>query len=466
MSDLRPLSVSDLNRSARRLLEGGIGHVSVAGEISNYSRPRSGHWYFTLKDDQAQVRCAMFANRNRLAQLQPGNGMAVLLRGKVSLYEDRGEFQIIVEHMEAAGEGALRAAFEALRAKLSAEGLFNAERKRALPPRPRHLVIVTSPTGAALRDVLSVARRRFPLMRITLAPVAVQGIHAAPEITAALGRAALLAPDVLLITRGGGSLEDLFAFNTEQVARALAACPVPTVAAIGHETDVTISDWIADLRAPTPSAAAEMITPDAGQLQAALAGARRQLQQTVDRNLSLHRHSLVALRSRLLSPTERLQRLMQRADLLEQRLKASLEHSLERRLARLVAQARQLTLLHPKHLIASRGERLNGLRKRSRLRLNNSLHQAAMRLGNLARTLDAVSPLSGLERGLAVVTDATGAAIASANAIKAGDAIQVNFHDGGVSARVGARHPLPERLQGAASASRGRDEATTTETPG
>ena len=313
MAEPTVLTVSDLNQSARRLLEERFNLVWIRGEISNFARPRSGHWYFTLKDDTAQVRCAMFVNRNRLCRMQPSDGGEVLLRGRVSLYENR-----------------LRAAYEALKARLAAEGLFADERKRPLPAYPRHLAVVSSPSGAALRDVLSVIRRRFPLLKVTLLPVSVQGADAEPQILDALNRVPALAPDLVLLTRGGGSLEDLFTFNSEAVARAIARCPVPTVSAVGHETDFTIADFAADLRAPTPSAAAEMITPDAAALNRDFERGRQRLTAATANRLELLRHRHAALRSRLVNPRDRLQQLMQRADDLETRLRLGLRNSLER----------------------------------------------------------------------------------------------------------------------------------------
>ncbi|MGH8192664.1 MAG: exodeoxyribonuclease VII large subunit, partial [Rhodanobacteraceae bacterium] len=266
------LSPSALNRLVRELIEGALPMVWIEGEICNFVRAGSGHCYFSLKDASAEVRCAMFARSSARLRFRPGNGTRVLARAKVSLYEPRGSFQLIVEEMEDAGEGALRRAFELLKAKLAAEGLFDAERKRALPGFPRRLGVVTSATGAAVRDVLSVARRRFGLTEIEVLPVLVQGAEAPAQIAAMLRAAARSKRyDVLLVTRGGGSLEDLAAFNDEGVARAIAASPVPVVSAVGHEIDFSISDFVADLRAPTPSSAAELILPDGDALARTLA---------------------------------------------------------------------------------------------------------------------------------------------------------------------------------------------------
>ena len=264
------LSVGDLNRAARQLLEGQFAMVFVEGEISNFARPSSGHWYFTLKDSSAQLRCAMFRNRNQSIRFAPANGQQVIVRGKISLYEGRGEYQMIAEFLEEAGDGALRRAFDKLKSQLEAEGLFAEYTKKVIPAMPRHIAIITSPTGAAIRDVLQVLKRRFPAINVSVLPVAVQGDEAPAQIVRALSQANQYVEDpfdLILLTRGGGSLEDLWAFNTEPVARAIFASQLPVVCAVGHETDVSIADFVADLRAPTPSAAAELISPDGAEWQ-------------------------------------------------------------------------------------------------------------------------------------------------------------------------------------------------------
>ncbi len=256
-------TVSRLNKEVRLLLESGLPVLWLEGELSNFAAPASGHWYFSLKDAQAQVRCAMWKQRNSLLRFRPKEGMHVLARARVGLYEPRGEYQLIVEHLEEAGEGALKREFEKLKARLAAEGLFAAERKRPLPPVPRRIGVVTSPTGAAIHDILRVLRARFPAASVLLYPTAVQGAAAVPEIVRAIESASRRGEcDVLIVARGGGSLEDLWCFNDERVARAIAGCRVPTISGVGHEVDVTIADFVADLRAPTPSAAALAAVPD------------------------------------------------------------------------------------------------------------------------------------------------------------------------------------------------------------
>src|SRR5580692_1784718 len=280
-------SVSRLNREVRVLLERGFGTLWVEAEISNFSRPSSGHWYFSLKDANAQVRCAMFRQRNMLCAFAARDGQKVLVRARIGLYEPRGEFQLIVEHMEDAGLGALKRQFEELAAKLKSEGLFAAERKRPLPALPRRVGVITSPSGAAVRDILHVLARRFPAVAVMIYPVAVQGAQAPAEIIAALA-----------LARRGGSLEDLWAFNDERLARAIVASSIPVVSGVGHEIDFTIADFAADMRAPTPSAAAEMAVPDALEWLEALAQTHARLQRVMQQRLEQHRKQLRWLESR------------------------------------------------------------------------------------------------------------------------------------------------------------------------
>src|SRR5580692_12739975 len=284
-------SVSRLNREVRTLLERGFGMIWLEGEISNFSRPSSGHWYFSLKDAGAQVRCAMFRQRNMSCTFTARDGQKVLVRARIGLYEPRGEFQLLVEHMEDAGLGALRRRFDELAAKLAAEGLFAPERKRPLPGLPKRIGVITSPSGAAIHDILHVLARRFAAIPVLLYPVAVQGAAAAAEIVAALNLAGRRAEcDVLILARGGGSLEDLWAFNDEALARAIAASPIPVVSGIGHETDFTIADFAADVRAPTPSAAAELVVRSRDEFERHIAVHQRHLVQQMRYLLSQRRH--------------------------------------------------------------------------------------------------------------------------------------------------------------------------------
>src|SRR5690242_1623151 len=307
-------TVSRLNGEARMLLEAGLPALWVEGEISNFAAPSSGHWYFTLKDREAQIRCAMFRARNAQVGFRPRDGQQLLLRGRVSLYEPRGDYQLLVEAMEDAGEGALRREFERLKAKLAAEGLFDVALKRPLPKMPRRIAIVTSPTGAAIRDVLHILARRFPPAQVLIFPTAVQGAAAVENIVAAIDAVCRDGGcDVLIVARGGGSIEDLWCFNDERVARAIRRTAIPVITGIGHEIDFTIADFAADVRAPTPSGAAELVVPDRGALLTGVRGFVARLQQAVQRQLrhAVERHAQLSARLQRAHPGNRLQQQVQ-----------------------------------------------------------------------------------------------------------------------------------------------------------
>jgi exodeoxyribonuclease VII large subunit len=434
------LSVSELARQARLLIEERFNPVWVEGELSNFRRPGSGHWYFTLKDSDAQIRCAMFGGRNRAVRFVPEDGTQVLVRGRVSLYEPRGDFQIIVEHMEQAGEGALRAAFDALKEKLANEGLFAEARKAPLPDQPGHLVIISSAAGAALQDVLHVIGRRFPAMVVTLLPVSVQGPEAERQILAALAKAPTLDPDVLLLTRGGGSLEDLWTFNLETIARAVAACPIPTVVAVGHQTDFTIAEFAADLRAPTPSAAAELISPDASELSTNVARLQERLIRNLVAELRILRETVQRYRAQLIDPRQRVAQSMQRADDLEERLRLALKHRLEQAEIRVSGLARSLRAFRPEPLIRRHQQRLQQTGGALARTMRQRLQQRRESLLAAARTLNAVSPLHTLQRGYAVLTDGAGARvpISSVAATRVGAAVTAHLRDGSLRLNVEA----------------------------
>ncbi len=408
--------------------------VWITGELSNFRVPSSGHWYFTLKDDSTQLRAAMFVNRNRYMRMKPKDGMQVLIRGKVTLYEARSDFQIIAEHIEEAGEGALRRAFEALLKKLDAEGLTAISRKRALPAMPKRVAVITSATGAALQDMLSVWRRRYPLIEVVVLDVAVQGSAAEPQILAALARipemAGITQPDLVILARGGGSLEDLWAFNLESVARAVAACPVPTISAIGHEIDTAITDYVADLRAPTPSAAAELSTPHRTELSRQLSGVQHTLTASFQRRLQQHRGRLDVLRSRLVSPFAQLQQWMQRADDLAHRSQLAMGHALKMANRQLNDQARALSSQHPQHRLDQARAELLRLQVRSTGSLTQRLRLLNSSLGGLARTLDALSPLHTVARGYSILTDSEGHALTRTTDLRAGQHVRARMQDG------------------------------------
>jgi len=423
------LSIAALNRAARTLIEGGFGVVWVEGEISNFSRPASGHWYFTLKDREAQLRCTMWRTRNALLRFAPRDGQLVQARGRVSLYEARGEFQLVVEHLEDAGAGALQRAFEELRARLGAEGLFAAERKRALPAAPATVGVITSPTGAAIRDILHVLAQRFPAAQVIVYPVPVQGAAAAPAIAAALDLAGERAEcEVLILARGGGSLEDLWAFNDERVARAIARCAIPVVAGIGHETDVTIADFAADVRAPTPTAAAQLAVPDRRVWLQRLALLAQRFASAMHRKLSDDALLLRSLHERMLRahPGSRLAQHAQRLDELELRLRQAFDTQMHK----------ATTPLAP-------------LRARLESAWARIAAAAANRLDLAARALNAISPLATMERGFSVIVRADGGTLVRHVAdAPAGSMIEAHLGDGVLVAEVTAHRAIGERKRG------------------
>jgi len=438
-------TVSRLNREARGLLEAGLPSLWITGELSNLSRPGSGHWYFTLKDEAAQVRCAMFRQRNLAVRVAPRDGLQVLLRARVGLYEARGDFQLVVDHLEEAGEGELRRRFEALKQKLAAEGLFDEERKRPLPRFPSRIGIVTSPTGAALRDVLHVLARRAPGIGVLIYPVPVQGAAAAREIAAMLELADRRQEvDLLLLVRGGGSLEDLFAFNDEALARAIAALELPIATGIGHEIDFTIADFVADVRAPTPSAAAELAAPDARSLLAALGASGTRLSAAVRRIFTRRGEALAAVERRLglRHPARALGERMQRLDELQSRALLALRRENRARTERLQRLEAELAAASPAVRLAAIGQRAILAGQRLAPLALNRVALAGARLQAALRALQVASPLATLERGYAIVTRAAdGAVIIDAAAAPPGTDIEARLARGTLKARVTGGRP-------------------------
>ena len=435
-------SVSRLTREVRVLLERGLGVVWIEGELSNFSQPASGHWYFSLKDRDAQLRCAMFRMKNALVGFTPRAGMQVLIRGRISVYEARGEYQLIAEHLEEAGIGALKREFERLKARLAAEGLFAPERKRALPRFPRRIGVITSPSGAALHDILHVLARRYPPAAVLIYPTLVQGADAAPALVAALTSASARAEcDVLILARGGGSLEDLWAFNDERVARAIHASTVPVVAGVGHEVDFTIADFVADLRAPTPSGAAELVAPDGAAWLQAVGRTAQRLHSAMRRELqvSVARFSATAHRLQLAHPGVRLHQQMQRLDELSQRLAGALRAGLQRDRLRLLEMRGRLLRRSPEHRVREFVARQQGARGRLEQAVKALLARAAQRLALAQRSLDTVSPLATLTRGFAIVTRADGTLVTDATALRVDDEIEARLAKGSVAARVTGR---------------------------
>lgn len=430
---------SRLNAIARGVLEDVLTLVWVEGEISNFLAHRSGHWYFTLKDAHAQVRCAMFKSRSAGMRVLPRDGMQVLLRGRVTLYEARGEYQLVAEHIEESGEGALRRAFDELKARLAAEGLFDTARKRSLPRLPRRIAILTSPTGAAIRDVLSVLRRRLPLVEVDLVPVTVQGEGAAAVI--ALKLRALSAAgrhDVILLTRGGGSLEDLWAFNDEALARAIAASKIPVVSAVGHEIDFSISDFVADLRAATPSAAAELLVPDMRDLAREVRHLHQRLVAAEERRLRdmAQRADRVWLRLQAQRADQRLRLARQRLQQLKPRLWRAWTARRQAQLSAVALLSRRWRAHDPR----TRLQRLSETQARLRKALYTALarqHRAhRAQLAMLGRTLHAASPLATLARGYAILSTADGTLVRTAEQVAPGDVLDARLADGFLALRV------------------------------
>jgi exodeoxyribonuclease VII large subunit len=436
---------SELNREARLRLEMGFPSVLVEAEISNLSRPASGHLYFSLKDERAQLRCAWFKSAVVRSGLQIENGMKVLAHGRISLYEPRGDYQLIVDKVQEAGVGELQRQFEALKKKLEAEGLFDPARKRALPPYPLRIGLVTSPRGAAVRDILHVLQRRWPLARVRLYPVLVQGEDAPAEICSALRAANRHAwAQLLIVGRGGGSLEDLAPFNDERVARALHASAVPVISAVGHETDFSISDFVADLRAPTPSAAAELAVPDQAALGERFARAERQLERRVRDRLrrDMQRIDHVGHRLQQRHPANRLAELSRRLELLRTGLRRGIGRTIETRQQRLQAVSRRLSALRPDRQLSVRAERIAAARRALERLARNAVLSRRQSLRDLARTLHAVSPLEVIGRGYAVLTSVdSGRVVSSVQEVDTGSSIDARLRDGRLRCTVDAVEP-------------------------
>ncbi|MDH3978885.1 MAG: exodeoxyribonuclease VII large subunit [Gammaproteobacteria bacterium] len=427
-------SVSRLNQTARTLLEQGLARVWIEGELSNIARPSSGHLYFTLKDSQAQVRGAMFRSRNQLLRFRPEEGMQVLVRAKVSLYEARGDYQLIAESMQEAGDGVLQRAFDALKEKLEAEGLFDAAGKKTLPALPTRIGVITSPTGAAIRDVLSVLRRRFPAIPVLIYPVPVQGKDAGNEIAAMLHTAANRNEcDVLIVTRGGGSLEDLWAFNEETVARALHACHIPVVSAVGHEVDFTIADFVADQRAPTPSAAAELLSPDQGEWLQQVTGlaqriTRHMQQRAVD---ARQRMTWLEQRLKLRHPGQHLRQQAQRLDELEGRMRLATRSYFNNLRASLQVALAALKQQTPTHRIHRTELQRHALEQRLHTAIHTLLQTRQRQLAVACRSLDTISPLATLQRGYAIVSrPGQRKILRTAADIKPGEQVETRLADG------------------------------------
>lgn len=443
-------TVSRLNQTVRLLLEQEMGQVWISGEISNFTQPSSGHWYFTLKDDTAQVRCAMFRNSNRRVTFRPQHGQQVLVRANITLYEPRGDYQIIVESMQPAGEGLLQQKYEQLKATLSAEGLFDQQLKKPLPS-PAHCVgVITSKTGSALHDILHVLKRRDPSLPVIIYPTAVQGDDAPGQIVRAIALAnARQECDVLIVGRGGGSLEDLWSFNDERVARAIFASLIPVVSAVGHETDVTIADFVADLRAPTPSAAAEVVSRNQLELLRQIQNGQQRLEMAMDYFLANRTRRFTQLHHRLQQqhPQLRLARQQTVLDRLRQRMNIALDTQLKRAVSRQQRVTQRLNQQNPQPKIYRAQTRIQQLEFRLAETLRARLSTTRERFGNAVTHLEAVSPLSTLARGYSVTTATDGKVLKQTKQVKAGDVLTTRLSDGWVESEVKSIKPVKKTRQ-------------------
>jgi exodeoxyribonuclease VII large subunit len=432
-------TVSRLNREVRFLLEDSFPLMWIEGEISNFSAPHSGHWYFSLKDALAQVKCAMFKTQNRKLNFTPKDGMQVLIKARISLYEGRGDFQLLVEHLEEAGEGKLRQEFEILKKRLLAAGLFDTAHKKRLPALPKTIGVITSPSGAAIRDILSVLKRRFCCAKIIIYPTLVQGETAAPTIVDAIQLANRRNEcDVLILARGGGSLEDLWPFNEEIVAHAIYQSKLPVISGVGHEVDFTIADFVADMRAPTPSAAAELISPHIDELQESLLQNKKHFNRLIKQTLEKYQQSLSWLNKHLQQqhPKRRLNEQAQQLDRFEISLFHIFNRLLQRRQTTLKTLRIQLLSLNPIFKIQKLNQQLNHDLKIIKNSMSKQLQYKQQILAHSAGKLDALSPLATLKRGYAIAYTASHEVLRFATEVKTGDNIQIKLMEGMLSCKV------------------------------
>lgn len=444
-SEPKYLTISQLNRTIKNLLEQKTGQMLIQGEISNLVRASSGHWYFSLKDEQAQVKCTMWRGRNQLIKFRPENGMQIYVRAKVTLYEARGDYQLSVDYMEPAGLGNLQMQYEQLKQKLETEGLFSSDRKREIPHRPLSIGVITSPTGAAIRDVLTVMQRRSPMTEVIIYPCQVQGKQAHRTIIEALKVANKRKEvDVLLLTRGGGSLEDLWCFNEEALAYAIAESKLPVISAVGHEIDFTISDFVADLRAATPSAAAELLTVDQRELRQQLDAIQIYLSQNLNNQLEQLQSRLSLLRLRLTDPDPLLATYQAQLKQYAQSLTANLRQLLSEKNALLHKTQLKLLQQHPERQL-QRAESVNqALRLRLKRAIDVWLKERQQRLAATAQQLHLVSPLATLDRGYSITLKNT-SVIRSTKQLSKGDRLTTRLGDGEVISEVTALTPAPKK---------------------
>jgi len=432
------ISVSEINRRAKSILEENFPFVWIQGEVSNFFSAASGHWYFSLKDESSEIRCAMFANRSHRITFEPKDGDHLVLNGTLSIFEGRGQYQIIVEHIELAGEGALLKAFEELKKKLLTEGLFDDSLKKKLPSYPRSIAVVTSPDGAVIQDIINVLSRRSPFFDLTVVPTLVQGEKAAPLICEALNKASDLENiDLIILARGGGSIEDLWAFNNEEVARAIVNCPIPLVSAVGHETDFTISDFVADIRAPTPSIAAEIISQPYSELKETLEGYQSYLLKSVESQFDSQRTRITNLIKRIRHPGDKLREIGQKVDYLETALIQEMHQKVSFKKNQLNLTQLSLQQNSPQNKVKEAKVYLQNASKDLLKAFNLKIERKRKLLGELVATIEAVSPLSVLARGYSIIsTEPDGKILSSSDQVKIGQTISAVLNKGSIKAEV------------------------------
>ncbi len=439
MNNNKIFSVSELSKAIRSILEGRFPFLSVAGEISNLRRPSSGHCYFTLKDDRAQIKAVLFKMQQRYLEKQPEDGQMVVCRGRISVYEPRGDYQLIVDSLDFHGAGALQLAFEQLKKKLAAEGLFDQASKKQIPPLPRHITLITSPTGAAVHDFIKIARIRYPQIKISVYPAAMQGEAAAGEIRqAVVDINDRLETDIIVLCRGGGSIEDLWAFNDEQLARTIRASHLPVVSAVGHEIDFTIADFAADLRAPTPSGAAEMLLPDSSGLAERISELQHRLHHIIHSRLDRHQERLARYRQQLAGSTRPVDNLILRLDHLADRMEYAIHNTLSSGQARLNGLDNRLQQTNPLHVMLLHQQKLQELKRRIAQAASRKVSEGEQALARNAALLDAVSPLSTLARGYAVARKKSPrkAIITGIDQVEEGETIEIILHRGRLACSI------------------------------
>ena len=432
------ISVSEINRRAKSILEENFPFVWIQGEVSNFFSAASGHWYFSLKDESSEIRCAMFANKSHRITFEPKDGDHLVLNGTLSIFEGRGQYQIIVEHIELAGEGALLKAFEELKKKLLTEGLFDDSLKKKLPSYPRSIAVVTSPDGAVIQDIINVLSRRSPYFNLIVVPTLVQGEKAAPLICEALNKASDLENiDLIILARGGGSIEDLWAFNNEEVARAIVNCPIPLVSAVGHETDFTISDFVADIRAPTPSIAAEIISQPYSELKETLEGYQSYLLKSVESQFDSQRTRITNLIKRIRHPGDKLREIGQKVDYLETTLIQEMHQKVSLKKNQLNLTQLSLQQNSPQNKVKEAKVYLQNASKDLLKAFQLKIERKRKLLGELVATIEAVSPLSVLARGYSIIsTEPDGKILSSSNQVKIGQTISAVLNKGRIKAEV------------------------------